>query len=76
MVPSRFFLYLTLVVLFQGMNSLKGQESYEEKLNGVDHSISMVFIEGVALLWEVPKLSKVILETRDHNMKLLFLLFG
>jgi len=55
MMPSRFFLYLTLVVLFQGMYSLKGQESYEEKLNGVDHSISMVFIEGGSFIMGSPK---------------------
>ena len=55
MVPSRFFLYLTLVVLFQGIYSLKGQESYEEKLNGVDHSISMVFIEGGSFIMGSPK---------------------
>ena len=54
-MPSRFFLYLTLVVLFQGMYSLKGQESYEEKLNGVDHSISMVFIEGGSFIMGSPK---------------------
>lgn len=58
MVPSRFVLYLTLVVLFQGMYSLKGQESYEEKLNGVDHNISMVFIEGGSFIMGSPKTQK------------------
>ena len=58
MMPSRFFLYLTLVVLFQGMYSLKGQESYEEKLNGVDHNISMVFIEGGSFIMGSPKTQK------------------
>lgn len=58
MVPSRFVLYLTLVVLFQGMYSLKGQESYEEKLNGVDHNISMVFIEGGSFIMGSPKIQK------------------
>jgi len=57
-MPSRFFLYLTLVVLFQGMYSLKGQESYEEKLNGVDHNISMVFIEGGSFIMGSPKTQK------------------
>lgn len=58
MVPSRFVLYLTLVVLFQGMYSLKGQESYEEKLNGVDHNISMVSIEGGSFIMGSPKIQK------------------
>lgn len=58
MVPSRFVLYLTLVVLFQGMYSLKGQESYKEKLNGVDHNISMVFIEGGSFIMGSPKIQK------------------
>ena len=58
MVPSRFVLYLTLVVLFQGMYSLKGQESYEEKLNGVDHNISRVFIEGGSFIMGSPKTQK------------------
>lgn len=58
MAPSRFVLYLTLVVLFQGMYSLKGQESYEEKLNGVDHNISMVFIEGGSFIMGSPKIQK------------------
>ncbi|MDC0874137.1 formylglycine-generating enzyme family protein [Flavobacteriaceae bacterium] len=57
-MPSRFFLYLTLVVLFQGMYSLKGQESYEEELNGVDHNISMVFIEGGSFIMGSPKTQK------------------
>ena len=57
-MPSRFVLYLTLVVLFQGMYSLKGQESYEEKLNGVDHTISMVFIEGGSFIMGSPKTQK------------------
>lgn len=55
MVPSRFVLNLTLFLLFQGMNSLKGQESYEEKLNGVNHNISMVFIEGGSFIMGSPK---------------------
>ncbi len=55
MVPSRFILNLTLFVLFQGMNSLIGQESYEEKLNGVNHNISMVFIEGGSFIMGSPK---------------------
>ena len=55
MVPSKFVLYLTLVLLFQVMYSLKGQESYEEKLNGVDHNISMVFIEGGGFIMGSPK---------------------
>ena len=55
MVPIKFVLYLTLVVLFQGMYSLKGQQSYEEKLNGVDHNIFMVFIEGGSFIMGSPK---------------------
>ena len=55
MVPSRFVLNLILFLLFQGMNSLKGQESYDEKLNGVNHNISMVFIEGGSFIMGSPK---------------------
>ncbi|MDB3997641.1 formylglycine-generating enzyme family protein [Flavobacteriaceae bacterium] len=40
------------------MYSLKGQESYEEKLNGVDHNISMVFIEGGSFIMGSPKTQK------------------